>query len=60
MIVLGAFFALSFLVTIVVVAACALSSQASQELEWSDSSDRYEDEREYEEEYDYYQESIPA
>jgi hypothetical protein len=56
----GAFFALSFFVSLVVVAACALSSQTSQELEWSDYSDSYESETQYEDEYDYYHESIPA
>ena len=57
---LGAFFGLSFFVSLIVVAACALSSQTSEELEWSDHPGYYEDESEYEVEYDYYQESIPA
>ena len=57
---LGVFFGLSFLASLVVVAACALSSQTSQELEWSDHAEYYEEELEYEVEYDYYQESQPA
>ena len=60
MIFIGGLFALSFIVSIVVVAACALSSQVSQDLEWSDQAEYYEDDVVYEDEYDFHQESIPA
>lgn len=60
MIFIGGLFALSFIVSIVVVAACALSSQVSQDLEWSDQAEYYEDDVVYEDEYDYHQESILA
>lgn len=44
-IILGIFFALSFLASIVVISACALSSQISQELEGPERSTIYAAER---------------
>jgi hypothetical protein len=54
------FFAFAFLISIVVIAATALSSQVSQDLEWSDyQDDAYESDddgfgssKDYEEFYD--------
>jgi len=59
-IVLGIFFALSVLTSVVVIAACARSSQISQELEWANQSAIYTTEPQSIEESEFLKDSIPA
>lgn len=59
-IVLGIFFALSFLASIVVIAACALSSQISQEDEWSEEHAIYTIEPHTAQEAEFLKDSAPA
>ena len=59
-IVLGIFFTLSIIASVVVVAVCALSSQISQEEELVEQGAVYSVERRIVEDNEYLKESIPA
>ena len=59
-IVLGIFFTLSIIASVVVIAASALSSQISQEEEWVEQGAVYSVERRIVEDNEYLKESIPA
>ena len=59
-IVLGIFFTLSIIASVVVVAVCALSSQISQEEGWVEQGAVYSVERRIVEDNEYLKESIPA
>ena len=59
-IVLGIFFTLSIIASVVVIAASALSSQISQEEEWVEQGAVYSVERRIVEDNEYLKESMPA